>query len=245
MHPALSRGVRTFCLIFGTIEAIWAAFWCFLGPRLIYELSTPPIMRGRELAYLAAIILTGPLSALPATVVALSRPRWGAAWLIVGAMASGALSLASLFTTYTHVVPIPGVLSLPMLIVGLWLIRKSATATGSAADTKSPIETEVQQGGEIGSILLGVVLFVAGWFGTYAILIALAINNVTGLRGPPRRDNPFVCENADFADCMVLLLVLVAVSVISFVRKRLHLRGELLAGMWFALAVGGLMLVLR
>ncbi len=88
-------------------------------------------------------------------------------------------------------------------------------------------------------------MFVVGLVATYSTMMAMAINNVTGLRGPRLAQNPFVHANQDFADLVCLLLLSAAVVVISLLRKRLHLRGELLAGMWVALALAGLVLMVR
>jgi hypothetical protein len=243
MQRSLPQGIRTFCLIFGTVETFLGILWCLAGAG-IYG-SPLGFEHGLELAYLLGVLFTGPLSALPAAIVVLWKPRAGAIWLIVGAIASGILALASL-TTGSHIAPIPGVFSLPMLVVGLWLLRRIGRKKGPGTDTEDLGELQERQTpGGIRSILVGGVFFLAAWIGTYSIFIALAINNVTGLRGPPLSHNPFVAENEDLADFTVLLLVAVIVSLATGWRRRLRLRGEVVAGMWAAALLGGLVILIR
>lgn len=240
MRGALSQGVRTFCLIFGTLETLLAALWCAAGAG-IYG-SPLGGVSGRELAYVWAILLTGPLSALPATIVHLWWPRWGTAWLILGAIASGALAIAFLPPRFVDsCVAAIALGSLPMLMVGLWLLWKSTAAKDLGAGGRFPIERPEPRTAlcEIGSILWGVALFLIGLVGTlvavvgtYAALITLPMNVVTH-------------QDAYRADRIFILLVFVAVGSISLVRKRLHLRTEFLAGMWGASALAGLFLEFR
>ncbi|HMP59603.1 MAG TPA: hypothetical protein PKD86_09640 [Gemmatales bacterium] len=243
MSHALSQGVRTFCLIFGVVEALGAALWCLVGAG-IYG-SPLAILQGQELTHVLAFLIAGPFSALPASIVVLWRPRWGAAWLIAGGIASGALAIPYL-STDAHILPL-ALVSFPMLVVGLWLIRDSNSTRESGAGSGHPVEPGGQQDsrGGIGSILLGTLLFVVAVVGTYALVIVLAVNNVTGLRGAIRADNPFSHENQDLADVVVVLLVAIAVTLITLVRKRLRLRGEAIAGMWLAVLLGGLIILIR
>jgi hypothetical protein len=243
MSHALSQGVRTFSLIFGVVEALGATLWC-LGGAGIYG-SLLGMFRGLELAHLWAFLIIGPFSALLAAVVALWRARWGAAWLITSGLASGALAIPYL-STDAHILPLAFV-SLPMIVVGLWLIRASARASGFGAGAGHPIEPGGQPDarGGMGSILFGVLLFLVAAVGTYTLLSVLAVNNVTGLRGKPRPDNPFVQENQDLADGVVVLLVAALIGLITLVRKRLRLRGEAVAGMWLAVLLGGLIILIR
>ncbi|MBX3426406.1 MAG: hypothetical protein KF688_12060 [Pirellulales bacterium] len=243
MSHTLSNGARTACLIFGVVEALGAGLWLLAGAG-VYG-SPLAGMDGPELARIGAFLLAGPLSALLAAIVVLRRPRWGAAWLVAGGFASGALAVPFLRTD-AHILPL-ALVSLPMLVVGLWLIKASADATGSGAGSEHPVEPGRQQDSRsgIGSVLLGVLLFLIAAVGTYALTIALAINNVTGLRGAIRPDNPLIRENQDLADGIVVVLVATAVVGITMLRKRLRLRWEAVAGTWAAVLLGGLILLLR
>jgi len=243
MSYALSQSGRTFGLIFGVVEALGAALWCLAGAGIYGS----PIagMQGPELAQVGAFLLTGPLSAFAASIVLFWRPRWGAAWLVAGGLASGALAV-HYFSTDAQILPL-AIVSVPMLGVGLWVIRASSSAAGGGTASGHLVEPGGQQDlpGGMGSALLGVLRFLVAVVGTYALFIALAVNNITGLRGTIRSDNPFVHENQDLADGVVVLFVATLVTLITSVRKRLRLRGEVVAGMWLAVFLGGLVIRVR
>jgi amino acid permease len=241
MSHARSQGVRTFCLIFGVVEALGAALWCYAGAG-IYG-SPFSYLSGAEAARVWAFLLTGPFSALPASVVVLWRPRWGGAFLIAGGLGSGALAVPFI-RTGAGIVPL-AIASFPMFAVGLSLLLASARAAGLASGTGQSVEPGGQQcsRGGMGSILIRVVLFLVALIGTCALFGVLAGNNVTGLRGAPRSDNPFFYENQDVADGVVFLLVATLIGLITFVRKRLRLRAEAVAGMWMAVLLVGLIIL--
>lgn len=243
MSGALSPTVKTFCLIFGTVEALGAALWCVAGAGIYGSPLT--LMRGREMAQIWAFLITGPFLALPAAIIVLWRPSRGAAWMISGGLVSGIVAIPFL-NTDAHILPL-ALVSLPMLFGGLWLSRASARTGEFGAGAGHPIEPRGQQNvrGGIGRILLGVLLFLVAVIGTYALFIVLAVNNVTGLRGPPLSYNPFFHENQDLADGVVVLLVAASVGVLTFLRKRLRLRVEAVAGMWLAVLLGGLIILVR
>src|SRR5580765_8746625 len=160
MSGTPSQSVQIFCLIFGTVEGLGAALWCAAGAG-IYG-SPLAGMGGLELAHVWAFLLTGPLSALLAAIVILWQPRWGAAWLIAGALASGTLVSGALaapyFTTDAHILPL-ALVSLPMLVIGLWLIWASARTSEVVASAEHPLEPRRAQPshGKVSSIMLGVL----------------------------------------------------------------------------------------
>ncbi len=248
MRYALSRGVQTFCVIFGAVQAMGAAFWCLVGAG-IYG-SPLAGLRGLELAQVLGVLLIGPLSALPAAIVVLWRPRWGAAWLIASGLSYGALACAHILPPYgalalgtgAHILPLV-LVSFPMLVVGLWLIWQSTKTSRFGAGAGHPVKPGGQQEfrGGMGSLLL----FLIATLGTYVLCTVLAVNNVTGLRGAPHSDNRFIHENQDLADGVVLLLVATVVGLLTLGRKPLRLRGEAVAGTWLAVLLGSLSILIR
>jgi hypothetical protein len=128
--------------------------------------------------------------------------------------------------------------SLPMILAGGWLVHATRTAgQGLPGLQARPRGT--------GSLLLGALLFLVAWAGTYTGFAVLAMHNVLGLRGEPRHNNPFDLEDAALADGLLLVLLASVVGLVSLVRKRLRLRAEFVAGMWVALLTGGLVILLR
>lgn len=244
MSKALPQGVKTAYLIFGIVESLGAALWCLAGAG-IYG-SPLADLRGPERTHVLAFLVAGPFSALPAVILALWKPRGGAAWLVAGGLVSGVLAVPY-FSTDAGVFPLM-LTSLPMLIAGLWLIGASAIARRAPTQPAEPARGsngEPAHRAGAGSMLLGIALFLAAWVGTFALLIVLTVNNVTGLRGPTLSHNRFVHENENVADAVVLLVLAGGAALLGIVRKRLRLRGEFLAGMWVALLLGGLEIALR
>lgn len=230
-HP---QYVFTFCLILGFVEGLGAVLWCVAGAGMYG--SPLPGLSPRFLASVLAFLAAGPCSAFLASVLALSAPRGGAAWFLGGGLLSGLLAVP-LLGTDAGVLPL-ALVSLPMAFAGLWLLWE--------AGRPAPVsEWPPPRGGGAGSALLGALLFLAGAAGAYTLFGVLAINNVTGLRGVPRAGAPFVHENEDLADGVVLLIVAAAAGLTTVARRRLHLRGEVLAGVWLALLLGGLVILLR
>lgn len=243
MNTTPSQGVKTFYLIFGIVEFLVAALWCLAGAG-IYG-SPLAIFRGQELMHVLAFLSAGPFSVLPAAILALWQPRWGAIWLIVGGLISAALAVPY-FSTDASVLPLI-LASLPMFIAGIWLIRASTLASREQmqpAEQASGSEGQQVRRDEM-DLLPRVLLFLAAWIGTDAVLIVLVYYNVTGLRGPRLSNQLFAYENETLANGVVLLLLAGVVGFMSFVRKRLRLRAEFVAGMWIALLLGGLVIVLE
>lgn len=235
-----SAHLQTFCLILGVLQALGAALWILAGAG---PYGSP--LAGPEREYVVAFLLTGPLSALLASIVLLWRPRWGAAWLLVGGMASGVLA-CSFLSTDAHVLPL-ALVSVPMVILGTWSTRAISMAgsrgAGSGCPDAPPSRRDLRD--RRVSTLLGTLLFIIALVVTYALFIVLAVHNVTGLRGAVRTDNPFMRENQDLADGVVVLLMSLLVAFITRIRQRLRLRGEAIAGMWAALFLGGLVILIR
>jgi hypothetical protein len=243
MSPTLPQGVRTFCLIFGLLEGLGAGIWCLAGAG-IYG-SPLADMRGLELAHVWAFLILGPFSALFASILALWKPQRGGAWLFFGGIASGFLAVPFLATD-AYILPLV-LASLPMALVGRWLLRTANRATEFGEGAERPVEGQAQQfsSAGVGSILLGALLFLVAFIGTYGLFVVLALNNVTGLRGPPSDTYPVVYPNANQADGVVLLTLGAVTGLVSVFRKQLRLRVEAVAGMWLALLLGGLFILAR
>jgi hypothetical protein len=221
---------KAICLLFGVAQLgltayAWAALTPYLGPTL-EELS--PEERARVWTFLAF----GPLSALPAATAMLWHRRLGAAWLVVGGAVSGLMAVAWFFQDRGAL--LAPLTSAPMAGVGAWqLLSRAGPGVG---DARTPAA-------RAGSLLLGIVLFFVGWVGTYALLLVLVLNNVTGLRGGLHRHGGV--ENGDLADTIVLLLVGAAVASLTLARAWLKLRWEFLAGQWAAVFLGVLVICAR
>jgi hypothetical protein len=215
------------CLLFGVVELAGAALWCVAGAG-IYG-SPLEGMSDDQLAKVWLFLAVGPLSVLPAALTMLWHRRLGAAWLLVGGAASGAMAV-TWFLADRGVLVGP-LVSVPMIGVGLWqLVSRSGPAPADAR----PLAARA------GSMALGVARFLVGWVGTYALLLVLILNDVTGLRGEPGAD--LLPQNADFADTVVVLSVGALVAVLTLLRARLRLRWELLAGQWVAVLLAALVI---
>ena|SRR6478752_10343878 len=115
------------CLVFGVAVSLGAALWCVGGAGMF---GSPLAGESdRELAHVWAFLVIGPFSALPAAIVSLWKPRWGAIWLIAGGIVSGALAIPY-FSTDAGVVPLV-LVPLPMLLLGMWLILRAQSAVRS------------------------------------------------------------------------------------------------------------------
>jgi hypothetical protein len=221
---------KTICLLFGVVELTCAALWCVGGAGVYGSplVGLDDAQRTRVWLFLAV----GPFSVLPAALTMLWHRRLGAAWLVGGGVVSGGMAV-TWFLADRGVLLAPLVWA-PMIGVGLWQLLSPA----------GPASTDTRTGARAGSLALGVTLFVAGWVGTYALLLALALNNVTGLRGGPVPD-AFTVENQDLADSLTLLVVGAAVALVTLLRGRLKLRWEFLAGQWVAVLLAGLVIRAR
>ena len=243
MHQVWAAMSRLFtptaCLIFGIVEGLLAGLWCLAGAG-IYG-SPLGSMSGLELAHVWAFLLIGPFSAFLAGIISPWKPRGAAIWLIGGGLVSGALAVPFI-PTDALIMPLVFV-SLPMLIMGWMRIRASARESGIERTIGAPATQAPRRG--VGTIFVGAFLFLMAFIGTYVLVMAMLINNVTSLRGPPRADNPFVHEGEDWADTVVVSIVAAVVGLITIARKHLRLRGEAVAGMWLALLLSGLILLIR
>lgn len=240
---ASSRYVWRACLIFGTVETLSAALWCVAGAG--FYGSPLAGMSNRELIHVWAFLLSGPFSVLPAVLIARRKPRWGAAWLLIGGLVSGVLAIPYL-STDASLLPLV-LVSIPMFDVGLWLFRHPV-GPGEFNPHSDPSvrsgERAVPKLG-IGTMILRLVSFLSAFALTYLLFILLAVNNVLGLRGEPTADAPFVYEHQGMADSVVLILVAAVVGLVTAVRRRFHLYWEVVAGMWLAVLLVGLMLLVR
>ena len=84
-----------------------------------------------------------------------------------------------------------------------------------------------------------IALFLAGFVLTYAVVMALALNNVTGIRGGPVNNNPFDLENENVADFIVLGIVAACVGLLTYFRIRIGVRLAFLVGQWAAIFAAG------
>ena len=101
----------------GLLELCGALFWC----QGIYG-SPFAQMRRDEVVKVIACLLVGPLSVLPAAILARSHPRWSALWLLLGGIVAGYLILFSIPQPnegydFETVAPLL-LVSLPMLVLG-------------------------------------------------------------------------------------------------------------------------------
>jgi hypothetical protein len=111
-------------LSLGILELIGAALWCVAGAG-IYG-SPLAGMDREELLKVSAFLLAGPLSVLPAAILARNQPWWGGLWLVVGGFLSGYLIMFIIphpnlrgGLHFEAVVPLL-LVSLPMLVLGIW-----------------------------------------------------------------------------------------------------------------------------
>jgi hypothetical protein len=103
-------------LTFGVLEFTGAVLWCVVIPFTVVDAKS------------GAFLIAGPLSVLPASILACYRPRWGGLWLIVGGVLSGYLIM--------FIIPHPNLrgglhfealmplllASVPMFVLGTWLM---------------------------------------------------------------------------------------------------------------------------
>ena len=220
-------------LLFGTVEFIGAALWCIAGAG-IYG-SPLPSFEGLELVNVWAFLIVGPGSALAAGALTQWRPRWGAIWLIAAGLVAGLLALPFI-PTDAGVIPL--LLSpIPMIAAGVAVLLTHKNR-GKSVPVTEPRRS-------LGSIAMSVLLFLVAWVGMYAILMALVINNVNGLRGEPEPGNPWRLENEYMANTIDLLLLGSVTAVLTIAHRRLRLRWEFIAGLWCALLLGLLVFQLQ
>src|SRR5581483_10649089 len=163
------RRDRMICVLFGVVELVCAALWCVAGAG-VYG-SPLAGMDDAELTKVWLFLTVGPFSVLPAALVMFWRRRLGAAWLAGGGVVSGLMAVAWFFADRgVFLVPL---VSLPMIGIGFWQLLPR--------ELPAPEDTRPR----VGSLALGVFLFLVGWVGTYALFLVLVLNNVTGLRGGP------------------------------------------------------------
>jgi hypothetical protein len=117
----------------GILELIGAVLWCVAGAG-IYGSPLAGLDR-EELLKVSAFLLAGPLSVLPAVILARYHPMWGSLWLVVGGLISGYLILFSIphpnlrgGLHFEAVVPLL-LVSLPMLILGIRQLVAPGTKT--------------------------------------------------------------------------------------------------------------------
>lgn len=226
-----SQRDKVACLLFGLGELGLALFaWAVVTP---YWGSTLDDLTPLDRVRVGAFLAFGPLSAFAAALAVLWHRRLGAAWFVVGGLSSGLMAV-SWFLSDRGVILAP-LVSVPMVAVGLWqflLPTEPAVGAGRSRHLR------------IGSILLGIFLFVLGWMGTYALFLLLVLNNATGLRGEPIPGG-FAVENATLADAILLVFVGGTVALLTMLRRRLKVRWELLAGQWAAVLLGAIVLLAR
>jgi hypothetical protein len=88
-------------------------------------------------------------------------------------------------------------------------------------------------------------LFFLGWIGAFILGGILAVNNVTGLRGPPLGHNPFVHANQDYADLTVVCMLVLIAAWATFASIRLQRMRPLACGIWFGVISSLVMIILR
>ncbi len=229
MRPTLSPGVLTLCLCFGIGEALGVLFFAMLtGGYAFVDL------RPLELAHLWAFLIVGPTSAFLAGILVLWRARWGAESLIVGGVSSAVLAVPYL-PTDAHILPL-ALVSLPMVLVGLWLLWLSRRSDRLAGEAERPADAPGQPpfSAGVGPVLLRTLLFLVGFIGTLELFRVLDAYNVTGL---PHPSDPDPSKNVQLAYPVLLLFMAAGAGLISFIRKWLLVRVEVLVGMWLALLV--------
>lgn len=90
-----------------------------------------------------------------------------------------------------------------------------------------------------------IAFVLTGWIGSYVLGIFLAVNNVTGLRGPPLDGNPFVHANQDHADITVVFILgflAILTTVASFRWPRMRAAAM---GIWLGVISAAIMIELR
>jgi hypothetical protein len=188
----------------------------------------------------------GPFSAFLAATLVFWKLRWGAAWLIAGGVGSSVLAVRYIDGD-GFIFPL-AVVSLPMYLLGRWLLRAATDPNGVAGAA----DRAVDSGGRpliLGSVLLGALLFLVGATGIHFLFYWLTeATRIMGLRGEllrePTVNTQDYYEHQGLVDGIVLSLLVASVTLVSAVRKRLRLRVEILAGMWLQLPVVGLALLL-
>jgi hypothetical protein len=227
----MPRRDKTVCLLFGVVELACAALWCAAGAGIYGSPLAGMSDAQRTKAWL--FLALGPFSVLPAALTMQWHRRLGAAWLVGAGLLSGLMAVRW-FLADRGVLLAP-LVSAPMVGVGLWQLLSRRASAREAEGTRTA---------RAGSLVLGVILFVVGWVGTYALILVLAINNVTGLRGE-FLPGTLTCQDQDYADTVVLLLVGGVVTLLTLLRKRLRLRWEFLAGLWAAVFLTGIVICAR
>lgn len=111
-------------LCLGVLAFLGTALWC-VGGAGMYGSPLAGIS-GKELVKVWAFLLVGPLSILPAAILAIHRPRWGGLWSIVGGLLSGYLIWFVIPDPnqrgglhFEAIVPLV-LVSAPMLGLGVW-----------------------------------------------------------------------------------------------------------------------------
>jgi hypothetical protein len=222
----MSNRERTICLLCGVFElGLTVCAWALVSPYLgLFLEELRPVERVKVLAF----AVCGPLSALPAAVTMLRHRRLGALWLVGGGLVSGVMALSWFFTDRGVLLAPP--VSIPMIGVGLWQLLSRYEPAPEGNDVPAPRPR---------SLVLGVAFFLAGWLGTYALIMILIVNDVLGLH-----------DAADFgpsgvidAKLLVVLLVGVGVALLTLTRQALRIRGEFLAGQWVAVFLATLVIL--
>ena len=119
-----STWARPVGLVLGILELTGAVLWCIAGAGIY---GSPLVgMSGGELMKVLAFLLAGPVSVLPAAMLARYRPRLSGLWLIGGGLYSAYLIVFSIphpnlrgGLHFESSVPLL-LVSVPMLIVGVW-----------------------------------------------------------------------------------------------------------------------------
>lgn len=168
-------------LAVGILELIGAVLWCVLAASI--DGSPLTIKDSNDLPKVGAFLLMGPLSVLPASILAGYRPLWSGLWLIVGGVLSWYLIMFSIphpdlrgslhFETLAPLL----LVSMPMLVLGPWQLlagswaRSKLNATHVAAHKSpnggtaaTPSKDADRQLRNLGADLLWITLGIIGAF---------------------------------------------------------------------------------
>lgn len=137
MNHTWSRWLTRLELLFGAFLLLGAGLWC-IGGAGIYGSPLAGMSRS-DFEKICAYLLVGPMSVLPATIVASRHPLWGGAWLIFGGILSGFITLVIIpdpilrgkmnFETLAPLL----IVSLPMLLLGARQIHVARSQKRRAA----------------------------------------------------------------------------------------------------------------
>lgn len=159
-------------------------------------------------------------------------------WMIAAIVLTGFYSLGA---SPVVLVPIASLVFLLGILVLLWRRfgeNQIADKDDTNVDVGGPPTTGVINCTNCVAVLLGFI-------GTYMLATTLAVNNITGLRGPPLDSNPFVTANQDHADTTVVFIIGCVVVIATVVSVRWRWMRAIVAGMWVAVLVAGMVIALR